>query len=80
MVAAFASKTTRLDVRAILEAGAEPFDQIMAVVASLDDDEDLLLVAPFEPVPLEALLSGQGFQHQTHRIADDHWEVRFSRV
>jgi uncharacterized protein (DUF2249 family) len=73
-------KVVRLDVREDLRRGREPFSKIMMTVAQLKTDESLLLIAPFEPVPLFAVLARQGFSHRSKPINDDHWEVLFSRV
>ena len=56
------SKTTiKLDVREDIRNGREPFGKIMQTVARLKDDEQLLLIAPFEPARLYAVLAQQGF-------------------
>ncbi|MHB1087286.1 MAG: DUF2249 domain-containing protein [Acidimicrobiales bacterium] len=69
-----------LDVRPILAAGEEPFDLIMRTVAELRDDEDLIILSPFEPVPLEGVLGSQGFDFTAvERDAGD-WHVTFSRI
>lgn len=65
------------DARAILAAGGEPFDDIMAAVSALAPGEDFVVVAPFEPVPLEAILSSQGFSYEAKPLAGDDWEVTF---
>ncbi|MGH3068114.1 MAG: DUF2249 domain-containing protein [Streptosporangiaceae bacterium] len=44
-------------------AGGEPFGTIMAAVAALADGEELVVLAPFEPVPLEGVLGSQGFSY-----------------
>ena len=68
-----------LDVRPIIAAGDEPFDQIMSSVAALGADEDLVIIAPFEPVPLEGVLGSQGFQFDAVEIGDGDWRVTFTR-
>lgn len=67
-----------LDVRPIIDAGDEPFDSIMAAVAELDD-QDLIIVAPFEPTPLEGVLSSQGFSFEATEVEPGHWRTRFHR-
>lgn len=69
--------TTILDVRPDLERGDEPFVRIMEAAAGIHPGESLLLIAPFEPVPLYGVLGGRGFQHETHQIAPNEWVVRF---
>lgn len=73
-----ATATTVLDVRPELAAGGEPFVQIMEAAAEIPAGGSLVLVAPFEPVPLYGALGGRGFAHATQRIADDEWVVRFT--
>ena len=68
-----------LDVREDLRQGREPFSKIMNVVAQLHSDENLLLVAPFEPAPLFSLLGKQGFDHKSQQIESGDWEVLFTR-
>ncbi|MEI2638059.1 MAG: DUF2249 domain-containing protein [Microthrixaceae bacterium] len=68
-----------LDVRPIIERGEEPFATIMETVAGLDG-RDLLLVAPFEPTPLQGVLSAQGFTYESNQHGDAEWQVRFSRT
>ena len=53
-----------VDARPIIAAGGEPFDTIMSVVAALGEREELIVLAPFEPVPLEGVLSSQGFSYE----------------
>ena len=70
---------TTLDVREEIRQGREPFSKIMGAVDSLGPDDNFLLIAPFEPVPLFNLLAKQGFQHASQKIATAHWEVLFTR-
>jgi uncharacterized protein (DUF2249 family) len=68
-----------VDARPIIAAGGEPFDTIMAAVATLADDEELVVLAPFEPVPLEGVLGSQGFSHHAAEVGDGDWQVTFRR-
>jgi len=68
-----------VDARPIIAAGGEPFDTIMAAVAALADDEELVVLAPFEPVPLEGVLGSQGFSYDVASLGDDDWRVTFRR-
>lgn len=69
----------KLDVRDDLTRGREPFSRIMTTVAQLREDQSLLLIAPFEPKPLFAVLAKQGFVHEAKPLASGDWEVLFSR-
>ncbi|HVZ77833.1 MAG TPA: DUF2249 domain-containing protein [Gemmatimonadaceae bacterium] len=66
-----------LDVRPLLAAGQEPFPVIMEAVGALGADQVLLLRAPFEPVPLFAVLARRGFEHYAQQQAADDWCVWF---
>jgi uncharacterized protein (DUF2249 family) len=72
--------TIRLDVRDDIRSGREPFSKIMAAANSLRPGQKLLVVAPFEPVPLIQLLGNQGFEHAGRPIDSGDWEVLFSRA
>ena len=73
------SQTVTLDVREDIRHGGEPFFKIMNAVAQLRPDENLLLLAPFEPKPLFAVLAKQGFNHAAREIQNGDWEVVFAR-
>jgi len=73
------SQTVTLDVREDIRKGGEPFSKIMDAVAHLRPDENLLLLAPFEPKPLFGVLAKQGFAHTAREIEGGDWEVIFMR-
>lgn len=66
-----------LDVRPALRRGEEPFKQIMTAKNELPEGGVLRLRAIFEPVPLYAVMSKQGYEHWTEEFADDDWRVWF---
>ena len=66
-----------LDVRPILAAGQEPFETIMAAVSSLEPGQPIVILAPFEPVPLEGVLGSQGFVHEAEEVGGGDWRVTF---
>lgn len=68
-----------VDARPLIARGEEPFATIMAAVAELGDDEVLVVRAPFEPVPLEGVLSEQGFTYVVDELGQDDWRVVFTR-
>ncbi|HOX56909.1 MAG TPA: DUF2249 domain-containing protein [Candidatus Paceibacterota bacterium] len=68
-----------LDVREDIRSGREPFERIMRAVAGLKGNEQFMLVAPFEPVPLYAVLARQGFSHQSKATPGGDCEVLFTR-
>lgn len=73
------SQTVTLDVRADIRNGGEPFSKIMTAVAQLSPDDNLLLLAPFEPQPLFGVLTKQGFVHTSREIENGDWEILFTR-
>lgn len=68
-----------VDARPLIAAGDEPFDLIMAAVAALGAQEELVVLAPFEPVPLEGVLGAQGFSYEAQEIGAGDWRVTFRR-
>jgi uncharacterized protein (DUF2249 family) len=67
-----------VDARPILARGDEPFGTIMAAVAELQAGQPLVVLAPFEPVPLEGVLSAQGFTWSANMLDGGDWRVVFS--
>ncbi len=70
---------TVLDVRPELEQGGEPFVRIMEAASAIKPGETLVIIAPFEPVPLYDVLGARGFSHETEKVAADEWMVQFTR-
>ncbi|HEU4548276.1 MAG TPA: DUF2249 domain-containing protein [Rhizomicrobium sp.] len=67
-----------VDVRPILRAGGEPFEQIMKAVNGLKPGQGLRLFATFKPTPLLHVLGSKGFTYQATEIAGGDWQVLFS--
>ncbi len=65
--------------RASIAAGGEPFNDIMAAVAALGQDEELVVLAPFDPVPLKGVLGAQGFACDAASLGNGDWQVTFRR-
>ncbi len=72
-------KAKIVDVRPIIEKGEEPFDTIMEAVSDLEETQPLVILAPFEPVPLEGVLSSQGFAYDAVALEGGDWRVSFSK-
>lgn len=68
-----------VDTRPIFKSGGTPCGAIDNAVASLLPQQSLVLLVPFEPVPLYAKLSQQGFRHQARQEPDGVWRVEFQR-
>jgi uncharacterized protein (DUF2249 family) len=66
-----------VDARPMLDRGEEPFQAIMSAVAETGPGERLVVLAPFEPVPLEGVLSSQGFTYEARELPGGDWRVAF---
>lgn len=71
--------TTTLDVRPDLERGDEPFERIINAAMSIAPGGQLVLIAPFEPVPLYGVMQGYGFAHLSQQRSANEWVVTFTR-
>jgi uncharacterized protein (DUF2249 family) len=69
-----------LDVREDIREGREPFSRIMRLVSELTTGQKLLLIAPFEPIPLLHAMARRGFSHSAKRTSSGDWEVLFTRL
>lgn len=74
------SRAHVIDARPILAAGDEPFQAIMEAATRVGQDEILVVWAPFEPVPLEGVLSEQGFRFVADEVTPGNWRVCFLRT
>jgi uncharacterized protein (DUF2249 family) len=68
-----------LDVREDIRNGREPFSKIMNTVGALHANEQLRIIAPFEPVPLFHIMRKQGFGYTAKSNSCGDWEVLFTR-
>jgi uncharacterized protein (DUF2249 family) len=75
--ATITARVRTVDARPILDRGEEPFGPIMAAVDALEPGEELVVIAPFEPVPLEGVLAGQGFTFEAVPLESGDWRVTF---
>src|SRR5690349_15993423 len=73
------TKSITVDVRQDIRSGREPFSKIMAVANGLAHGEQMLVIAPFEPVPLLGVLAKKGFEHSSRQAPSGEWEVQFTR-
>ncbi len=71
--------STLLDVRPELEQGGEPFVRIMEAATEVKSGGTLVIIAPFEPVPLYDVLGVRGFSHATEKVSANEWIVQFTR-
>lgn len=68
-----------LDVREDLRLKKEPFDKIMKAVKGLKENQDFILYAPFNPVPLHKVLGRRGFTYEAEKIERKHWKVIYTK-
>ena len=68
-----------LDVRPIFERGGTPCTAIDDAVAQLKPRQSLVMLVPFEPVPLYTKLANEGFSHTSEELEDGTWRVEFQR-
>ena len=67
-----------LDVRDHLNSGREPFSLIMQTASGLQKEQSLLLIVPFEPVPLYHIMAQRGFDYAATPRESGDWEILFS--
>lgn len=72
-------KVVEIDVRADLKKKIEPFQKIMDAIADLREKDSLILHAPFQPVPLYAVMKAKKFTHLTEKMGEKHWKITFVR-
>ena len=53
---------------------------MMEAASSIQQGGTLVIIAPFEPIPLYDVLAKRSFTYQTEKVADGEWVVRFSRA
>lgn len=69
-----------LDVRADLASGKDPFQRIMDTLPSLSQDNFLLIINTFEPVPLINVLKRKGFEYYTEELQRDIFHTYFKNT
>ncbi|MDP4083824.1 MAG: DUF2249 domain-containing protein [Bacillota bacterium] len=72
-------KVVELDVREDIKNKLEPFQKIMEAVKELNANDTFILHAPFNPVPLYAVLKAKGFSHESEEIDSKHWKITFTK-
>jgi TusA-related sulfurtransferase len=61
------TNVVKLDARPILSGGVDPFDEIMKTLKSMKDDQTLLIINTFEPIPILNILKKRGYEYETER-------------
>ena len=70
----------RLDVRPLLTQNRPTMAAVLAAVNRLEPGQDLLVMAPFEPVPLYKLLLERGLVPESRHLENGDWEIHFKRA
>ena len=69
-----------IDTRPIFARQETPCAAIDQALADLQPDQQLVLLLPFEPVPLYTKLAAHGFSHRSSQLEDGTWRVEFRRT
>lgn len=69
-----------IDVSRLLASGGDPFGVLTRTAAMVEAGRGMVVVAPFDPVPLRDLLAGEGFENHVEALADGRFRVRFLRA
>ncbi|GAA0567439.1 DUF2249 domain-containing protein [Caenispirillum bisanense] len=75
-----ADPVAEIDVSRLLAGGGDPFGVLTRTAATVEAGRGMVVVAPFDPVPLRDLLTGEGFQNHVETLADGRFRVRFLRA
>ncbi len=69
-----------LDTRPIFQRGESPCGVIDDSISALVPGQPLVLLVPFEPMPLYVKLGAQGFSHVAKQEEDGTWRIEFTKV
>lgn len=67
-----------VDVRPALVEGREPFTDIMVAKQKLQPGQSLLLIAPFEPLPLYPVFEAEGYHATSNQVSPAEWRILFT--
>lgn len=70
---------TLLDVRPDLARGEEPFSKIMSAARAIPPGGRLVVLAPFDPMPLHGVLAKMGFSSATEALGPEGFRITFQR-
>jgi hypothetical protein len=68
-----------LDVRPVIATGTDPLKLILSKVKELKDDQTLLIINSFEPIPLRHLLKKQNFISKSEKVDIDLFYTWFKK-
>ncbi|MCC7519702.1 MAG: DUF2249 domain-containing protein [Verrucomicrobiae bacterium] len=66
-----------LDIRPWVRKGQSPCGPVNKALAALAPSQELVLLAPFEPRPLYAVMRNAGYGFESQRLSDGGWRIRF---
>ncbi len=61
------TEIVELDVRPILKGGVDPFETIMGKLKVMNDNQTLLIINSFEPIPLLNIIKNKGYEYEVER-------------
>lgn len=80
MNATSSSTMIELDIRPIFARGDTPCRVIDEAAARVAVGQTLVLLVPFEPVPLYTKLGKAGFRSEPSQLEDGTWRIEFRRT
>lgn len=69
----------KLDVRSTIASGGEPLPDILEKADALASEKILMIIAPFDPLPLRRLMASRGFECHLVQKSTEEWHVYFKR-
>lgn len=73
------SEDVIVDVRPLLERGEDPLRRVVSHAAGVGTKDRLILVAPFNPLPLRRVLAQMGFSSRAEKVCEREWQVSLVR-
>ncbi|MDR3441279.1 DUF2249 domain-containing protein [Telmatospirillum sp.] len=67
------------DLRPLIAGGIDPLQRVVEHVRPIAAGGDVVLVAPFNPLPLRRVLAQLGFSSTADRQEDGHWRILCQR-
>jgi len=75
-----AASDVHIDVRDYLAGGQSPLPPVMEAALTIPVDGNLIVDAPFDPMPLRDRVDEMGFESSSEQVGDGHWRIRFHRI
>ena len=68
-----------IDVRPVIASGGEPLGEILAAADTVPEGGRLVVIAPFDPIPLYGVMRQMGFSHESELVSGGGVRVVFTR-